>query len=130
MKLLERFLRYVAIDTQSDPTVAEYPSTPGQLALLRVLLDELRELGASEVSMDAYGYVTATIPATPGCENEPTIGFLAHVDTSPDAPGANVRPQLHERDGDTIVASDGTTLLGADDKAGVAEIMTVIEPSI
>jgi tripeptide aminopeptidase len=92
-----------------------------------MLADELRALGAADVAMDANGYVTATIPATPGCEDGPTIGFLAHVDTSPDAPGANIKPQLVERDGDTIVTSDGTTLLGADDKAGVAEIMTAAE---
>lgn len=127
MRLLERFLRYVSCDTQSDPAAMEYPSTPGQLVFLRALADELREMGAAEVTMDTHGYVTATIPATPGCDREPTIGFLAHVDTSPDAPGANVRPQLHERDGDTVITSDGTTLLGADDKAGVAEIMTAAE---
>jgi tripeptide aminopeptidase len=127
MKLLDRFLRYVSIDTQSDPASGECPSTPGQTALLRLPADELREMGAADVEMNAAGYLTATIPATPGCEGEPVIGFLAHVDTSPDAPGAGVKPRLHERDGDTIITSDGTTLLGADDKAGVAEIMTAAE---
>ncbi len=127
MKLLERFLRYVAIDTQSDPASEAFPSTPGQLTLLGMLADELRALGAAEVDMDDNGYLTATIPATAGCEAAPTIGFLAHVDTSPDAPGAGVRPQLHEKGGETIITSDGTTLLGADDKAGVAEIVTAAE---
>jgi tripeptide aminopeptidase len=87
----------------------------------------LRELGAAEVALNDNGYLTATIPATPGAESEPTIGFLAHVDTSPDAPGAGVQPKLTQQDGDTIVTSDGSTLLGADDKAGVAEIMTAAE---
>ncbi|MDR2894923.1 MAG: peptidase T [Alistipes sp.] len=127
MKLLDRFIKYVLIDTQSDPTVDCFPSTPGQSLLLRSLADELIALGAADVEMDTHGYVMATIPATPGCENEPTIGFLAHVDTSPDAPGNAVRPRLTERDGDIIITSDGTTLLGADDKAGVAEIMTAAE---
>jgi tripeptide aminopeptidase len=127
MTLLDRFLRYVSIDTQSDSASEECPSTAGQSVLLRMLAEELREMGAAEVELNAGGYVTATIPATPGCDGEPTIGFLAHVDTSPDASGANVKPQLHERDGNTIITSDGTTLLGADDKAGVAEIMTAAE---
>jgi tripeptide aminopeptidase len=127
MKLLERFLKYVSVDTQSDPAAGDFPSTSGQLTLLRTLSDELRAMGASDVAMDSHGYVTATIPATPGCENEPVIGLLAHVDTSPDAPGANVRPQLSRIKGDTIITSDGTTLLGADDKAGVAEIMTAAD---
>jgi tripeptide aminopeptidase len=127
MKLLERFLRYVSVDTQSDPASETYPSTPGQLTLLRILADELRSLGAEDVEMDSHGYVTATIPATRGFEHKPVIGFLAHVDTSPDAPGAGVRPQLSRIKGETIITSDGTTLLGADDKAGVAEIMTAAE---
>ncbi len=127
MELLDRFLKYVSFDTGSDPVGTECPSTPGQTALLRVLADELREMGAADVAMESGGYLTATIPATPGMETEPTIGFLAHVDTSPDAPGANIKPQLTERDGDVVITSDGTTLLGADDKAGVAAIMTAAE---
>ena len=130
MRLLDRFLNYVSFDTESDEAKwsdGDFPSTPGQLVLLRALADEMRALGVSDVVMDAYGYVTGTIPATSGCEGEPVIGFLAHVDTSPDAPGANVRPQIVEKDGDTIITSDGTTLLGADDKAGVAIIMTAAE---
>ncbi len=127
MTLFERFLRYVAFDTRSDPDSAECPSTPGQSALLRELAEELRGMGAAEVAMDTRGYLTATIPATAGYEGEPVIGFLAHVDTSPDAPGANVKPQLREHGGDTVITSDGTTLLGADDKAGVAIIMAATE---
>jgi tripeptide aminopeptidase len=127
MELLDRFLKYVSFDTTSDPDSIDTPSTAGQTALLRVLADELREMGAAEVEITAGGYLTATIPATTGREREPTIGFLAHVDTSPDAPGAGVRPQLTEHEGDVIITSDGTTLLGADDKAGVAVIMTAAE---
>ncbi len=128
--LLDRLLKYVSFDTESDAArgnSGDFPSTPGQLVLLRALADEMRALGVSEVAMDAHGYVTGTIPATPGCEGEPVIGFLAHVDTSPDAPGANVKPQIVEKDGDTIITSDGTTLLGADDKAGIAIIMSAAE---
>jgi tripeptide aminopeptidase len=132
MTLLDRFLKYVSIDTQSNPDSETCPSTPGQLTLLHALADELRAMGASDVAMDPFGHLTATIPATAGCENEPVIGFLAHVDTSPDAPGADVKPQLTQRNGrnddsDVIITSDGTTLLGADDKAGVAEIVTAAE---
>ncbi|MDR2882495.1 MAG: peptidase T [Alistipes sp.] len=127
MKLLDRFLRYVAIDTASDPASDAVPSTPGQTALLRLLADELRAMGAAEVVVNTDGYLTATVPASPGCEEEPTAGFLAHVDTSPDAPGTGVRPVITKRASDTIITSDGTTLLGADDKAGVAEIMTAME---
>lgn len=151
-ELVERFLRYVAIDTESDPKSRTYPSTEKQLTLLALLRDELTSLGASEVQMDKYGYVTATIPASPGYEGKPVIGLIAHVDTSPDLSGANVRPQLvhsyqggdiplgssgyvlSPRDfpelarvvGHDLITTDGTTLLGADDKAGVAEIMTLV----
>lgn len=151
--LLERFVRYVQIDTQSAYDSDTYPSTARQLDLLRLLRDELLSLGAQEVEMDAYGYVMATLPASPGCEQAPTIGLIAHVDTSPDLSGAGVRPQIiHHYDGGDIalgnsgyvlspkdfeelslfighdlITTDGTTLLGADDKAGVAEIMTLAE---
>lgn len=151
--LLARFLRYVAIDTQSDYHSTTYPSTDKQLVLLRLLRDELQALGLQEVQIDAYGSVTATIPATPGCEAAPTIGLIAHVDTSPDLSGADVKPQivddydggdiplgvsgyklspsefpeLQSLVGHTLITTDGTTLLGADDKAGVAEIMTIAE---
>ncbi len=152
MKLLERFLKYVSFDTQSDENSTTFPSTEKQLVLLRLLADEMRSLGLVEVVMDSNGYVMGTIPATKGLETRPVIGFLSHVDTSPDMPGRNVRPQIIEKydggdirlnakvvmwaadfpelelfKGQTIIHTDGTTLLGADDKAGVAEIMTAAE---
>lgn len=152
MQLLERFLKYVAFDTQSDPRATSYPSTTKQLVLLRELADEMRALGLQDVKTDAHGYTTGTIPATPGCENATVIGFIAHVDTSPDMSGADVRPQVIENydggdiplgthevmrvadfpelahfKGHTLITTDGTTLLGADDKAGVAEIMTAAQ---
>jgi tripeptide aminopeptidase len=137
---LDRFLRYVRIDTQASRTSTTYPSTPQQLDLSRLLAEELRGLGLEDVELTEHGYVFATLPGVAG----PTVGVLAHVDTSPDAPGAGVRPQVHERYdggelhpgvspatspllaeriGHDVVTSDGTTLLGADDKAGVAAIM-------
>src|SRR5215510_5173974 len=149
--VLDRFLRYVRYDTQSDETSTTFPSTDKQLILLRVLTDELRAIGLADASIDEYGYVMATIPATTKKASVPTIGFLAHVDTSPEMPGAGVAPIVHRgydgRDlvlpddpaavlrlhdnpaladqmGHDIVTASGTTLLGADDKAGVAEIMT------
>ncbi len=138
--VLERFLRYVRIDTQSARESDSYPSTATQLELSRLLGNELRALGLDDVELTEHGYVFATLPGVEG----PTVGLLAHVDTSPDAPAAGVRPIVHEnysggelipglspatshllgeRVGHDIVTSDGTTLLGADDKAGVAEIM-------
>jgi tripeptide aminopeptidase len=154
MSVLERFLRYVQFDTQSDESSASYPSTAGQLVLLEALAAELRAMGAADVQMDRHGYVTATVPATSPERYVPTIGFIAHVDTSPEMPGAGVKPIVHakydggdlqlpedptvvlraadipalaERRGDDIVTASGTTLLGADNKAGVAEIMTAVE---
>jgi tripeptide aminopeptidase len=145
---LQRFLRYVRVDTRSDPHSATYPSTEKQLDLLRMLADECRELGLEDVELDEHGYVTATVPAT--VEGDaPTIGLVAHVDTFPGVSGTGVKPQvvryeggdlplpghpeqvltpndmpeLAEHVGHELVTSDGTTLLGADDKAGVAEIM-------
>ena len=91
-ELIERFLRYVQIDTQSDYSSKTYPSTSKQLNLLRLLHDELIELGASEVSMDKYGYVMASVPASAGYEHIPIIGLIAHVDTSPDLSGTDVKP--------------------------------------
>jgi tripeptide aminopeptidase len=143
----ERLLRYVRIDTQSDEDSTSYPSTAKQLDLLRLLVDELEAIGAADARMDEHGYVTATIPAT--VEGEvPTIAFFAHVDTAREVTGANVRPQRIRYEGGEIplgasghtirplespqlaghvghdlIVTDGTTLLGADDKAGVAEIM-------
>jgi tripeptide aminopeptidase len=149
--VLERFLRYVAYDTQSDERSTTYPSTEKQLLLLRALTAELQSVGVADAAVDEHGYVMATIPSTTTKPGVPTIGFLAHVDTSPEMPAAGVRPIVHRaydgRDlilpddpsavlrladnpdladeiGHDIVTASGTTLLGADDKAGVAEIMT------
>jgi len=149
--VLDRFLRYVRYDTQSDEQSKTYPSTERQLVLLRDLAAELRELGLADAAVDEHGYVMATIPATTAKAGVPTIGFIAHVDTSPEMPGANVNPIVHRgydgRDlalpddptvvlrlaetpalagqiGHDIVTASGTTLLGADNKAGVAEIVT------
>ena len=149
--LLSRFLRYVAIDTESDPTSTPYPSTEKQLDLLRLLRDELIEMGVPEVRLLEKGYVMAQIPATPGYEDRPALGLIAHADTSPDFTGRGVRPQiiedydgspialgdtavltarefpeLMELLGHTLITTDGSTLLGADDKAGVAEIMETV----
>ena len=147
---LERFLRYVTFDTRSSDKTGTHPSTPGQLVFGAALADELRALGARDVRTTADGYVYATVPATPGREAEPALGFIAHLDTSPDASGAGVRPrivrygggvlplgesgrsldparlpELEKLVGRTLVVTDGTTLLGADDKAGVAVIVSV-----
>ncbi len=151
---LQRFLRYVTFNTRSDEQSSTFPSTPGQLVLLRTLADELTSLGLADVLMDEYGYVMASVPASAGCEGAPVIGFIAHVDTSPEMPGHDVRPIVHERYdgrdlllpddpsavlraaddpalpaqiGNDVVTASGLTLLGADDKAGVAEIMAAVE---
>ncbi len=152
MELKERFLKYVAINTRSDENSETFPSTAVQWDLLNALVEEMKLLGLEDVTIDKYGYAMGTIPATPGKENAPVIGFLAHVDTAPDMSGENVRPRIIEnydgKDivlnnaltmrvadfpelsrfvGHTLIHTDGTTLLGADDKAGVAEIMTAAE---
>jgi tripeptide aminopeptidase len=151
--VLDKFLRYVVIDTQSKEDSESYPSTAKQFDLLNLLTKELKELGASGVSIDEHGYVMASIPATVTTK-APPVGFIAHVDTSPEVSGANVKPQvvkqykggdiplpgdpgvvIRESEnpplklavGKTVVTSDGTTLLGADDKAGVAIIMTAVQ---
>ena len=151
---LERFLQYVTIDTRADEQSETTPSSPGQLVLLRRLADELRALGLRDVSMDDFGYVMATIPSTTPRTDVPTIGFIAHVDTSPEMRGDAVRPIVHARYdgrdlvlpddpamvlrtadnpallaqiGHDIVTASGLTLLGADDKAGVAEIVAAAE---
>ena len=155
---LERFLRYVQIDTQSKDDSEEYPSTRKQFDLLNLLLNELRELGLADARIDKYGYVFAAIPSNlpknhPAYGKVPAIGFIAHVDTSPSASGAGVKPSvltytggdillpgdpsvvirvsenpaLKDNLGKQIVTSDGTTLLGADDKAGLAIIMTLAQ---
>jgi tripeptide aminopeptidase len=148
--LLERFLRYTRIDTQAQRDRTASPSTPGQLELARLLRDELEEIGLPDVSLDDNGYVFATLPANG--DGRPVIGLLAHLDTSPDAPGSGVEPLVHrdydgatielprggtvldpqamptlaEKTGHDIVTSSGDTLLGADDKAGMAAIMAAI----
>jgi len=152
MELKERFLKYVGFDTQSDPESEKFPSTDKQLVLLKHLAEEMKSMGMTEVEMDRYGYVMGTVPASPGYEDKKVIGFIAHVDTSPDMNGANIRPQVIENydggdiplngeltmtlkdfpelsffKGHTLITTDGTSLLGADDKAGVAEIMTAAE---
>ncbi len=152
MDLKDRFLKYVSYDTQSSEESATYPSTEKQKTLLADLRDEMTALGMIDVTMDRYGYTMGTIPATPGCENAPTIGFIAHVDTSPDMSGKEVKPRIIDEydggdivlnghlvmrvadfpelsffKGHTLIHTDGTTLLGADDKAGIAEIMTAAE---
>ena len=152
MELKERFLKYVAINTRSDDNSETFPSTAVQWDLLNTLVEEMKLLGLEDVSIDKYGYAMGTIPATKGKEGAPVIGFLAHVDTAPDMSGENVRPRIIEsydgKDivlnnaltmkvadfpeltkfiGHTLIHTDGTTLLGADDKAGIAEIMTAAE---
>lgn len=151
---LERFLRYVTVDTRADEASTTTPSTPGQLVLMQMLASELRALGLNDVLVDEKGYLMATLPASSEKSSVPTIGFVAHVDTSPEMSGADVRPIVHRnydgrdivlpddptavlrvgddpalaaRVGDDIVTASGTTLLGADDKAGVASIMAAVE---
>lgn len=150
--LLDRFCRYVQIETTANEDTTDYPSTPGQFDLSRLLADELKALGASDVSMDEFGIVMATIPGN--VDGAPTVCWCSHVDTSPEFSGKNVKPIVHENydggdialpgdpkriiraadnpelvrlKGSTIITSDGTTLLGADDKAGVATIMTAAD---
>ena len=152
MDLKDRFLKYVSYDTQSSEESTTFPSTEKQKVLLEALRDEMQTLGMTEVTMDQYGYVMGTVPASKGYENAPVIGFIAHVDTSPDMSGKDVKPRIVEEydggdlvlnghltmrveefpelaffKGHTLIHTDGTTLLGADDKAGVAEIMTAAE---
>ncbi len=152
MELKDRFLKYVSFDTQSSEESESFPSTEKQLVLLNYLADEMRALGMEDVTVDKYGYAMGTIPATKGCEAAPVIGFIAHVDTSPDMSGKDVKPhiieeydggditlngsltmcvkdfpELKDYVGHTLIHTDGTTLLGADDKAGCAEIMSAAE---
>src|SRR3954470_21505772 len=148
--LLERFERYVRIESTAARARAQSPSTPGQLEMGRLLVGELQALGVEDAFLDDNGYVVGTLPATVG--DAPVIGLIAHVDTSPDAPGAGVEPLVHRaydggvielprggtvldpatvnglaaKAGHDIITSPGDTLLGADDKAGVAEIMTAV----
>ena len=148
----ERMLEYVRFNTQSNDSTGRHPSTPGQLEFARHLAKELRELGVERVRVSEFAYVFGEIPPSAGCGEAPALGLVAHMDTSADAPGDNVRPQLVEYrggviplgdsgrtldpavfpelnrlTGHTLITTDGTTLLGADDKAGIAEILTAVE---
>ncbi len=150
-KVVERFIRYAREYTTSDSKSNTFPSTSRQTDFMKKLETELKEIGLHEIELDKYGYLMATIPAN-GAENAPVVGFVAHVDTSPDFSGENVNPQIIENydgtpvklknnvtidptefpeilkyKGQSIITSDGTTLLGADDKAGIAEIITAAE---
>lgn len=151
--IIDRFVKYVKIDTQSDPNNPAFPSTEKQWDLARLLVEELKEIGIEEISLDENCYVMATLPSNVDFE-VPTIGFISHLDTSPDFSGTNVNPQFHPNyqgedivlnkaeniilspayfeelllyKGQTIITSDGTTLLGADDKAGITEIVSAME---
>ena len=153
-EIVERFLKYVSFDTQSsEEAEGRCPSTEKQLRLAEYLVEELKEIGMQEVEMDAHGYVFATLPASEGMQEVPVVGFIAHMDTSPDCSGANVNPrivenyegsdivldeaegivtrvsqfpELLEHKGEDLIVTDGHTLLGADDKAGIAEIMSAM----
>src|SRR5262245_36094035 len=109
---LERFLRYVIINTRADESSSSCPSTPGQLTLLRLLVNEATSLGLADITLDEHGYVMATIPATTAKEHVPVIGFIAHVDTSPEMPGHDVKPLVHERyDGSDLVLPDDPSMV-------------------
>ena len=115
MDLKERFLKYVSYDTQSSEESGTFPSTEKQKVLLAALRDEMQALGMTEVTMDRYGYVMGTVPATPGCENAPVIGFIAHVDTSPDMSGKDVKPRvIEEYDGCDIALNGQLTMKVSD----------------
>ncbi len=151
--LIERFLKYVSFDTQSSEDSGVTPSTPGQMTLAEYLRDELQALGLHDVCLDANGYLYATLPANINDTGVPVVGFISHLDTSPDAAGKNIRPrivrdydggdivlneaqgivlsperfpEILDHKGEDIIVTDGTTLLGADDKAGIAEIVSAM----
>ena len=156
MRAYERFLNYVPVWTTSDETSDTVPSADRELVLARMLVEETKGLGIADARVDDKGYVYGHIPATPGCEDKPSLGLVAHMDTVADASGENIKPQiienydgkdvvlkgsgdilkvdefpyLAELKGRTLITTDGTTLLGADDKAGIAEILTVAEEII
>lgn len=156
MRAYERFLNYVPVWTTSDETSDTVPSADRELVLARMLVEEMKGLGITDARVDDKGYVYGHIPATPGCEDKPSLGLVAHMDTVADASGENIKPQiienydgkdvvlkgsgdilkveefpyLAELKGRTLITTDGTTLLGADDKAGIAEILTVAEEII
>ena len=153
MRAYERLLNYVKVYTTSDEEGQGIPSTERQFDLAMQLVDEMKTLGIDDARVDEHCYVYGTIPATPGYENRSAIGFIAHLDTAPDCSGEGVKPQVHEKydggevalgesgkvlspetfphlkslKGRTLITTDGTTLLGADDKAGIAEIMTLAQ---
>ena len=152
MQAYQRLLHYVTFGTKSDETTGKTPSTPGQLTLGAALVDELLTLGVDSAEMEENGYVYAVLNATAGCEDAPAVGFIAHMDTSPEYPADQVKPVVTEQydggdlplrngitlrvsdfphlptlKGKTLITADGSTLLGADDKAGIAEIMTMVE---
>lgn len=152
MKAYEYLLKYAQVYTTSDPESETCPSSSRQLDLAKILVEDLKNVGCADAHMDANGYVYASVPATPGCEDKPALGLIAHMDTAPDASGENVKPLLHENydgkaltlpsgavldpvrfpflkdlAGETLITSDGNTLLGADDKSGVAEIIAAVE---
>mgnify|MGYP001663869467 CR=1 FL=1 len=156
MRAYERLLDYVKVYTTSDPESGTHPSAAREFDLAHKLVEELKALGVEDARVDEHCYVYGSLPATPGCEEKPALGLIAHMDTAPDASGENVNPILHENydggdvvlpatgkvmkvsafpflasmKGETLITTDGTTLLGADDKAGVAEIMTAVETVI
>ena len=154
MTVVDRFLQYVKFDTQSDEATNLTPSTPGQMVFAQHLEKELQSMGLKDISLDENGYLMATLPGNNGKENTPTVGFIAHLDTSPDMSGRHVSPRIVEKyDGSNItlnankgiilspsefpelknyigqdlIVTDGNTLLGADDKAGIAEIITAVD---
>ena len=156
MRAYERLLQYAKVYTTSDPASGTHPSTARQFDLAHLLVEEMQALGIADAAVDEHCYVYGSLPAAPGCEGLPCLGLIAHMDTSPDASGENVRPVIHENydgkdvqlpgsgavmkvsafpflasmKGETLITSDGTTLLGADDKAGIAEILTAVETVI
>jgi tripeptide aminopeptidase len=152
-KIIDRFVKYITVDTQSDPNNPDFPSTEKQWDLAKILVDELNEIGMTDVTIDDNCYVMATLPSNVDFD-VPTIGFISHIDTSPDYTGKNVKPQFHPNydgkdivlnkeenivlspsyfddlllyKGQTLITTDGTTLLGADDKAGITEIVSAME---
>ena len=153
MRAYERLLRYVTVDSQSAHEAGKTPSTIKQITMTRLLKAEMESMGLERVYADEHAYAYGFLPATPGRESEPVIGLIAHIDTAPDFSGKNVRPRMHpDYDGrrlplghsglvlnpaqfpdlmaclgQTLITTDGTTLLGADDKAGIAEILTACE---
>ena len=156
MRAYERLLKYAKVYTTSDPESGTHPSAAREFDLAHLLVEEMKSIGIEDAFVDEHCYVYGSIPATKGCEKKPALGLIAHMDTAPDASGENVKPILHENydggdvvlpgtgmvmktstfpflkelKGETLITTDGTTLLGADDKSGVAEILTAAETII